>query len=295
MNLGNSYLTGPPPVSYLRWHPYGVAVPGRQVRTINWLMDILPSGHYRASGPAPVGTDFATEEPPGLRLGGETFGVTTLAAQVAGVMADMLGENPALSAQNLRERIVASTHAFTEIECLEKCGRGIVDARHALDSALTRREETEPNGTDAFADYAFASGDIDGRLTPWPSGDGSSCPTNSTCLSNPTWEHDTDTFMLELPPGQTLSVRPRVRNCKAPVVCRIQISRPGGTDDYPTGSDYPPESGLLPLVRTYTNSGASTVKVHIRLYSTGDVPLVPPDYSLVLSWRGPTPTNGWAG
>ncbi len=164
------------------------------------IVDVAaPGGDIRVSGAnAILSTHNSGTSGPGADTYSAMQGTSMAAPHVAGVAALMIAKKPTVTVEELETKLKSTTRAFPA--ACSGCGTGIVDANAAVNSMGTTttdptdptdptnpliKNEVEPNNGMSTANAVTASG--------------------TTIMGNMGSSTDTDIFMVQLPPGKTLT------------------------------------------------------------------------------------------
>jgi serine protease len=214
-----------------------------------------PGGDTRTAGGGILSTLNAGATTPGADNYAFYQGTSMATPHVAGVAALMLSRTPGMSPDAVEARLKQTARVFPA-SCVG-CGSGIVDAFAAVNNVIVETNlEMESNNTTATANAVTANGIT---MVGW---------MGSTT--------DTDYFVVQLPPGKTLS----------------SVLTPGSTSDYDlkvynnAGTQIGSSSngtGAIDSV-SVTNTGSTTVARYVRVVYYSGVSGQNARYTLKLSW-----------
>ena len=225
------------------------------------IVDVAaPGGDTSISNNGILSTHNTGASAPGSDSYAFMQGTSMAAPHVAGVAALMFARNPGLKPDDLEARLKGTTRSFPA--ACSGCGTGIVDAGRATFEAgviVDSYFETEPNNTTGAATIVNGSG--------------------MNLLANLSTSTDTDYFVVQLPPGRTLTA--------------VMTPSSGSTYDYDlyaynnTGTQIAMSEkgvGVADSV-SMTNTGTTTVARYVRVkYYSGPTGSTNGNYQIKFTW-----------
>ncbi|QYF93854.1 S8 family peptidase [Massilia sp. PAMC28688] len=227
-----------------------------------------PGGDTQVNANGILSTHNAGTTTPGADSYSYQQGTSMAAPHVAGVAALMIAKKPSVTVDELESRLKSTTRAFAA--ACNGCGTGVVDATAAVlamggtvtppppttDPLL--RTEVEPNNGMSSANIVATSGTtVQGSMGSWS---------------------DTDIFLVQLPPGKTLSSTLIPGSANADYDLLVYGANGGLLGKSENGP------GATDAV-SVTNYNSTTMARYVRVvYYSGGTGAVGGKYSLKLSW-----------